>query len=471
MNFRSIGFRLVVWYTSLLTGILLLRGVVLYFGLQHFLENDMRESHARRARQIGHTLIAHMPQTGEGYLAEQMKSLYAPEINNRFIRLARDDGRLIYQSGPPADGTFNPSEVPTVTLAPGEETSQKIRLSGHRTMLVVIGDYPGENHHTYVVEVGALLDPVQAMLNHLFLQLALGLPLAVAVIALGGWLLIRRALQPVAEITRAAEQITHHNTSERVPVARTGDELEKLSVSLNRMIARLDDAFRNSTRFVADASHELRTPLTILHGELEMLAGDQQLPREARERVFSMLEEVGRLGKIVEKLFALSRLDAGEAQTDWQSLDLAEMARTTAEQMSLLAEDKHIAINCDAHQPVLVEGDPARLKQVLVNLLDNAVKYTPENGSIQLSVNRRNQQAILEVADNGIGIPADALPHVFKRFYRVDPSRTNDEGSAGLGLSIVKSICSAHGAEVEVQSALRKGSCFRVKFNLPKNYR
>lgn len=468
MNLRSISFRLVVWYTSLLTGIFLLLGVLLYLGLQHFVESDMRQSQTRRARQIGNTLIAHIPQTGEAYVTQEMKSLYAPEINNRFIRLVRDDGGLIYQSGPPADGSFNPAEVPRINLAPGVEASQKVRLSGDKTMLVVVASYPAENNHNDIVEVGALLDPVEAMLDHLFLQLALGLPLAVAIIAGGGWLLVRRALQPVAEITRAAEQITQHNTSERVPVPRTGDELEKLSLSLNRMIARLDDAFRNSTRFVADASHELRTPLTILHGELEMLAEDAQLPSETRERVFSMLEEVARLGKIVEQLFALSRLDAGEAQTVWQSLDLAEMARTTADQMSLLAEDKQIAIACDAQAPVLVEGDPVRLKQIVVNLLDNAIKYTPANGSIQLSVNALNQQAILEVSDNGLGIPAEALPHVFERFYRVDQSRPNDSGSAGLGLSIVKSICSAHGAEVEVQSALRKGSCFRVKFNLPK---
>jgi heavy metal sensor kinase len=469
MNLRSISFRLVVWYTSLLTGIFLLLGVLLYLGLQHFVDNDMRQSQARRARQIGNTLLAHIRQTGEGYVVEEMKSLYAPEINSRFIRLARDDGRLIYQSGPPADGTFNPSEVPTVDLVAGEEASQKFRLNGGKTMLVVTASYSGHNEHSYVVEVGALLDPVEAMLDRLFLQLALGLPLAVAIIAVGGWLLVRRALQPVAEITRAAEQITQHNTSERVPVACTGDELEKLSLSLNRMIARLDDAFRNSTRFVADASHELRTPLTILHGELEMLAEDAQLPDETRERVFSMLEEVGRLGKIVEKLFALSRLDAGEAQTDWQSLDLADMARTTAEQMSLLAEDKNIDITCDAPQPVSVEGDPARLKQIVVNLLDNAIKYTPENGAIQLGVNELEGHAVLEVSDNGIGIPPAALPHVFERFYRVDASRASDSGSAGLGLSIVKSICTAHGAEVEVQSILRSGSCFRVRFPLHKS--
>ena len=315
-----------------------------------------------------------------------------------------------------------------------------------------------------------LLNPDEEMLRHLFLQLALGLPLAMVIIAGGGWLLVRRALQPVEQITRAAEQITQHNTSERMPVARTGDELEKLSLSLNRMIARLDDALRNSIRFAADASHELRTPLTILHGELEMFAQETQLPAEARNQVFSMLEEVARLSKIVEQLFALSRLDAGEAQADWQCFDLADLARTTAEQMALLAEDKHIAINCDANEPVQIEGDRARLKQVVVNLLDNAIKYTPENGSIQLSVNTLDGHAVLEVSDNGIGIPPEALPHVFERFFRVDQSRSSDSGSAGLGLSIVKSICTAHGAEVDVESAVRKGSSFRVKLPLSKNY-
>jgi len=273
----------------------------------------------------------------------------------------------------------------------------------------------------------------------------------------------------VAEITRAAEQITQHNTSERMPVAHTGDELEKLSLSLNRMIARLDDALRNSTRFVADASHELRTPLTILYGELEMLAQDDDLPEETRDRILSLLEEVGELGKIVEQLFALSRLDAGEAQTEWKALDLAELARTTADQMSLLAEDKHILIGCDASQPVVIEGDRARIKQIVVNLLDNAIKYTPENGSIQLSVNALNGQAVLEVSDNGIGIPAEALPHVCERFFRVDQSRSAESVGAGLGLSIVKSICTAHGAQVDVQSIVRQGSCFRVRFPLGSN--
>jgi heavy metal sensor kinase len=335
-------------------------------------------------------------------------------------------------------------------------------------LIVAALNFKSSGNPDYLVEFGALLDPVETMMNHLVLQLALGLPLAVVIITAGGYLLVRRALTPVEQITCAAERITQFNLSGRLPVAQTGDELERLSVSLNRMITRLDDAFQNSKRFVADASHDLRTPLTILRGELENFAEDARLDSELRDRVGSMLEEVVHLGKIVEQLFTLSRLDAGEAQTEWTRFDLAELAQTTAEQMNLLAVDKDISISCDANQPVSVKGNRVRLKQVIVNLLDNAIKYTPEKGAIQLRVHGVNGHAVLEVEDNGIGIPSDALSYIFERFFRVDQARSADSESAGLGLSIVKSICIAHGAEVEAQSTVGNGSCFRVKLPLSK---
>src|SRR6202012_3157667 len=183
------------------------------------------------------------------------------------------------------------------------------------------------------------------------------MPLAIIIIAGGGYLLVRRALTPVEQITRAAERITQHNLSERLPVANTGDEIERLSVSLNRMIGRLDDAFQNSKRFVADASHELRTPLTVLRGELEGLSEDSRVGPEWRERAASLLEEAIYLSKVVEQLFTLSRLDAGEAQSEWTRFDLNELARTTADQMGLLAEDKGIKIKFSGSEPIVVEGD------------------------------------------------------------------------------------------------------------------
>ena len=466
MNTRSISFRLVAWYAGLLTTIFLLLCAVLYFDLRYFLENDLRQAQSRRARQIANTLLAHVKQSGETYVVSQTKDWFEPEINDRFIRITRGDGTLVYVSGTPQDGSFDSAEIPILAPAQTTEFSHKLKLSGGNTLLIAALNFKSAGNPDYLVEFGALLDPVESMLDHLFLQLALGLPLAVIIITAGGYLLVRRALTPVEQITRAAERITQFNLSERLPVAQTGDELERLSVSLNRMITRLDEAFQNSQRFVADASHDLRTPLTILRGELEHFAGDARLDAELRERAGSLLEEVAHLGKIVEQLFTLSRLDAGEAQTEWTRFNLAELAQTTSEQMNLLAEDKDIAISCEASQPVAVNGNRVRLKQVVVNLLDNAIKYTPQKGAIQLRVFASNGHAVLEVVDNGIGIPAAALAQIFNRFYRVDPARSADAESAGLGLAIVKSICTAHGAEVEVQSAVGQGSCFRVKLPL-----
>jgi len=255
------------------------------------------------------------------------------------------------------------------------------------------------------------------------------------------------------------------NLNERLPLAKTGDELEQLSLALNRMIERLGNAFEQNRRFLVDASHELRTPLTTLRGELESAVEQTREPQK-RDRIGSALEEVDRLAKIVETLFALSRLDAGEAQQEWARFDLARLAAITADQMALLAQDKGVSVQCRVEENVIVEGDSARLKQVVVNLLDNAIKYTPSGGAITLDVRVAGSQAIMEVADTGIGIPAAALPHLFERFFRVDKARSREAGGAGLGLAIVKSICSAHGAKVEVKSVESRGSTFTVELPL-----
>jgi heavy metal sensor kinase len=474
VNVRSIKFRLVAWYAVLLTGIFLFLCTSLYLDLRIFLENGLKETQTRRARQVGTVLLAHMNDTGEDYVAGQIKDWFAPESNDRFIRITRDDGhvkRVIYESDTPKDGSFNPADVPAFAPpARGAETVvHKQKLPRGNTLLVVGLKYKSTPSANYLIEFGELLDPVETMLDHLFLQLALVLPIAVAIITAGGYWLVYRALRPVERITRAAEEITQLNLSQRLPVTHSRDELEQLSVALNRMIARLDDAFQNSKRFVADASHDLRTPLTILRGELESLVEDRQFDGELRGRLAGLLEEAIHLSKIVDQLFTLTQLDNGEPRKDWQRFDLAELARTTAEQMSLLAEDKRISLSSIADPAVFVLGDRSRIKQVIVNLLDNAIKYTPAAGRVLVRVHSASEQAVLEVEDSGIGIPPDALPHVFERFYRVDKARSADAESAGLGLAIVKAICVAHGAEVEASSVPGVGSRFTVKLPLQRN--
>jgi heavy metal sensor kinase len=462
VNTRSLSFRLVTWYAGVLTLVFILIGALTIVLLREYLESNVLDTQAGRARQIADTLVAAATRTGEATMAQEVEALYAPEANERFIRITRGDGHVVYVSGKPRDGSFDPAAVPAPSLRrPGEFLRKESLLQG--SVLVAAQTYTGAGDSRYVVEVGISTARTEETVRQVLLMLAIGLPIAVCVAVVGGFILVRRALKPVDNLSQKAAAITQHSLSERLPVVRTGDELERLSVSLNLMISRLEDAINSSKQFVADASHELRTPLAVLRGELENLAQDAQLKSHTRETLGSALEEVDRLAEIVEGLLALSRLDTGEAQAQWLRFDLAALVATTADQMSLLAEDKHITVVCDSSERVLVEGDQARLKQVIVNLLDNAIKYTPNGGCIKLKITQEEGNAVLDVADDGIGIPPEALPHVFKRFFRVDGSRSRDQGGAGLGLSIVKSICDAHGARVEVSSTLGQGSRFRIR--------
>jgi heavy metal sensor kinase len=461
MNTRSLSFRLVAWYAGLLTLVFVLLGALTLVLLRQYLEANVLDTQARRARQIADTLLAAVGRTGEAAIAREVEELYAPEENDRFIRITRGDGQVVYVSGRPHDRSFEPSQVPAPPLRQAGQFLRKETLPGG-SMLLAARSYVGAGSQ-YLVEVGLPNARTEETLRQVLLMLAIGLPIAVAVAVTGGFILVRRALKPVDNLSQKAAAITQHNLSERLPVARTGDELERLSLSLNLMISRLEDAINSSKQFVADASHELRTPLAVLRGELENLAQDIELKPHTRETLGSALEEVDRLAEIVEGLLALSRLDTGDTQSRWVKFDLAELVATTADQMSLLAEDKNISVGCDSAAPVIIEGDQAKLKQVVVNLLDNAIKYTPNGGRIRLKIAREEGYAVLDITDDGIGIPAEALPHVFKRFFRVDGSRSRDQGGAGLGLSIVKSICDAHGARVEVSSVPGHGSSFRVR--------
>ena len=461
MNARSLSFRLVAWYAGVLTGVFVLLGLLTFLFLRHYLEANLLDTQARRARQIAGTLVAQASRETEATLRNQVEQLYSPEVNDRFIRISRADGHVVYASGRPRSGLFEPAHVPAISGDFLKGAARKVPLAGGSLLIAAVPATGGDGT-LYRVEVGTSAASAEDTLAQVLAMLAVGLPVAVAVAVAGGFILVRQALEPVERMAVKAQEITQHNLSERLPVVHSGDELERLAISLNHMISRLEDALRGSKQLVADASHELRTPLTVMRGELEGLAQDGRLARETREALGSVLEEVERLAEIVESLFSLSRLDAGEADA-WQRFDLAELAATTAEQMSLLATDKNIRVQCESMPGVTVRGDRARLKQVIVNLLDNAIKYTPRGGQVTLRVRSDGAHAVLDVSDTGIGIPAEALPHVFKRFFRVDESRSREQGGAGLGLSIVKSICAAHGAEVEVLSTPGAGSTFRVR--------
>lgn len=465
MNVRSMRFRMTAWYASLLAGALLLFGISVYLGLQRYLDSMLHDTLASECRTIGTELLSQLTGKSTQWLNAEINEAYAPEVNERFIRVYREGSGVIYLSGAPKDGAFDPSQIP---VEPGKrrEGTSRILLAGGQQLLVNTMNFTTADGSQFVVESGIPYRQIQIVLHGLLLTLGIYTPFLVFLAIVGGYWLMRRSLRPVDEITEQAEGITSTNLSNRLPVIRTGDELERLSKALNRMIARLEDAFQHINRFSADASHELRTPLTILQLELEGIARSSSLTSSLEEQIASALEETNRMSRIVESLLTISRLDAGDARLEKVHLDLGEMAALTVGEMKILAQEMSISLWASAESDVYVEGDRSRLQQVIVNLVDNAIKYTREGGTVEVLTHKVGGKAVVEVVDDGIGIPSDAIPHVFERFYRVDKARSRASGGSGLGLSIVKAICAAHAGDVSVSSTESQGSCFRVELPL-----
>jgi heavy metal sensor kinase len=455
----SIRARLIILIVAALSLIFLCFGTYLYFGFKGYLIASLRETLTRRAHQIAATIVAEIPGRGLGYVASEVRARYAPELNERLIRITDETGAIIYASGnagalgarlmPPWPGT-NAESAP---VAQGE-----VSPSGARFQVVAVGYRTSGGR--YLVEVGGPETEVAHELTRLVWMLALGFPVFLALAAAGGYYIVGRALRPVDEIVRSAEQITGENLSLRLPVSDTGDEVQRLSQALNLMIARLDESFRQTSRFSADASHELRTPLTIMRGEIETLLREDNLTPQQTEQLGNVLEETVRLARIVDGLLLMARLGGGESQAKKEPLDLAALVAEIVEQMAALAQEKSIALEHQLEPSVRVEGDEMRLRRVIVNLLDNAIKYTPERGRIEVRTRAGGDEALLEVRDTGMGIAADALPHVFERFYRAPGTGAVD--GTGLGLAMVRSIVEAHGGSVTVESREGAGACFRV---------
>ena len=465
MNIHSLRFRMTAWYAGLLAGALLVFGVSVYLGLERYLDWTLQGTLSSECRTIGTELLSQLPGKHSDWLQTEINEAYAPEVNARFIRVYREGEGLIYLSGAPKDGEFDPVQIP-LPSAEKRDGLRQIRLGSGHHLLINTMTFTTPDRSRFLVETGVSYQQIQVVLHGLLLTLAIYTPFIVFLAIAGGYWLMRRSLQPVDKITERAEGITSTNLSERLPVIRSGDELERLSTALNRMIARLEDAFQHINRFSADASHELRTPLTILQLELEAMVNNCAPSEPLADQIGSALEETNRMSRIVESLLTISRLDAGDAKLERIHLDLSALVISTANEMRVLAQEKAITLRTATEDGVYVEGDRTRLQQVIANLIDNAIKYTQECGTVEVKVKSEEGKAILGVSDNGAGIPADAIAHVFERFYRVDKARSRSSGGAGLGLSIVKAICSAHGADIGVASEEGRGSCFRVELPL-----
>jgi heavy metal sensor kinase len=291
-------------------------------------------------------------------------------------------------------------------------------------------------------------------------------PVALILVGSVGYFLARKALAPMELLHRQAEGISAQSLDSRLPVFHADDELGQLTKTINGMIARLQRSFQEIQRFTADASHELRTPLTAIRTETEVALAKPLSIEEHQQLLGSLLEECERLTRLTDQLLALSREDAAGAKPALDPLDLDQLVRQVADTMRPLLDQKRLRFELKSQGPLSVRGDENRLRRVVINLLDNAIKYTPEGGGIIVETRRDNGHADILIRDSGIGIPAEHQSRVFERFYRVDRARSRAEGGAGLGLSIALSIIRAHGGDIALTSEPGQGTSVKVTMPL-----
>lgn len=445
----SVRMRLTIWYGGVLAVVLLAFGASVFFVMRHQLLERIDGGLAEEMADV----------VGEVQRATNQEDMLA-WLNRRFghhpgfdFQITAEDGQRVF-----SNARLGQRRLPIASSVAADRngfTSERLddrgnwrivyrRVTGPEGPLVVL---VARSQESYDHEMGELL----AVL------LTTGLVTLIAALS-GGYLLARRALVPVERMTAAANRIGVRQLDLRLDVANPHDELGRLAQTINGMLDRLERSFREMQRFTADASHELRTPISIVRTEAEVALSKPIGESEKHELLGNILEECERLTWITDQLLTLSREDAGIGQCKREPLNLSAMAAEVADTMRTLAEAKRQKLVTHLDEAATVSGDAERLRHVVYNLLDNAIKYTPENGRVELAVQRNGSAVRLCVHDTGSGIPAEHLPHVFERFYRVDKARTRAAGGAGLGLSIVESIANAHGGRVEITSQAGKGT-------------
>ncbi len=322
-------------------------------------------------------------------------------------------------------------------------------------MLVSIFLMAGAMYYELIIEHRAMIaagkpsEPIEEEMAEVIFFYAL--PTALVTV-LGGWFLLHTALAPLDRLTRAAERIQLENLRQPLPGGHHGDEVDRLSEVLNAMTARLDEAFARVRDFTLNASHELKTPLTIMRAELESVLRDNSCEPAQRELYANQLEEIQRLTKIVNGLTLLCKADAGQLTLNMVPVHLDELVRDSFADAQMLADPRQVRVELIACDPIVTQADPHRLRQMLLNLTDNAIKYNETDGHVTLALTRRNGDAEFAISNSGPGIPPEKLPRVFDRFFRGDTSHSSQVEGCGLGLPIAQRIVQAHQGTIRLES-------------------
>jgi two-component system, OmpR family, heavy metal sensor histidine kinase CusS len=449
----SIRWRLTLWYGAVLALALAGFGAAVYLTARH---DALGRIDQGLAEELTDVLSEVRRARTDAELSEWLQRRFADHEGFDF-QLTRPDGSRYFASRR-LGGTTLPE--PEGGGRPGTPAYRDVAVEGggRRVVSVQVRGPSGP----LTVQVARPLEGFDHECARLLLALLLAGPLALLLAVGGGYFLARRALAPVDQLRRRTREITAEHLDRRLPVANPGDELGWLAQTVNDMIGRLERSFAEVRRFTADASHELRTPLTAIRTEAEVALGRDDLPPGQRQLLGSVLEECERLTRLTDQLLTLAREDAGVAPGAREPVDLTALVAGVAETMRPLAEARGVRLRAHLPGPVTVRGDPARLRQVCYNLADNAIKYTPPEGEVELRVEARDGCGVVTVRDTGEGIPPEHLPRVFDRFYRVDRARSREQGGTGLGLSIARSIVTAHGGRIELTSTPGQGTTCTV---------
>ena len=317
---------------------------------------------------------------------------------------------------------------------------------------------------TFFIQVAEPMDDYLEAIERFRNATLIGIPVLLLVAAAGGYWMSARALRPVDRITRAAQTITPQDLSQRVSVPQSGDELQRLAETLNKMLQRIESAVERITQFTADASHELRTPVALIRTRAEVTLANPRTNEQYRVGLGEVLAESERISVLIENLMTLARADTGSESLTFQRTDIAEIAREVCTQAQTLAESKDLEWKAVvAERPIWVHGDAHALRRLLLILIDNAVKYTPPTGNVCLALQTAADSVEIRVQDTGIGISEADLPRIFERFYRADKARSRELGGTGLGLSIAHWIVNAHAGDIKVDSSVPGGTTFLVR--------
>lgn len=449
----SIGVRLTIWYAACMAVALGTLGILAFISMRHSIHSTVDEQLRDRMNAVQEAVDSSMRKGNIDILRRELDEDSELRPQSDLLQVWDDQGSLIYQST-----SLKPNGLPPPRSAPQASTMWigGVPIRVLQSTIVV-------NKYRYHIQVGARMERFYKALGRFWQRLLVFVPLALLLASVLGYWISRGALAPVDHITLAAQQISAHNLSARLDVPHSGDELQRLTETLNQMLKRIQEALDRITRFSADASHELRTPITVMRTRVELALRRPRTVAENRQTLEQLHTELVRASELLDNLMLLARSDSGAEQLRLAPANIEEALKDALAQVSPLASEMGIALHSALpDHPIWIAGDRQLLQRLFLIIIDNAVKYTPSSGQVSIALAITGSMATVSVKDTGIGIADDDLPHIFDRFFRADKARSRQLGGAGLGLSIGRWIAEAHGGSIHVESQPGTGSTFEV---------